>query len=163
MEIEFKKFSDYPRGTFYKLLKDAYSFESNYQKDCKDKWLEEDNFFYDNLYIADSCGFITTINNIPIGFICWDPRTIPEYIELGHNCIIEKFKGMGYGKKQLLETIRRTKNRNPKKIIVTTDELLVSAQKNYESVGFKFIGYRNNPLNNNYTGRLMDYELNFTE
>ena len=37
-------------------------------------WKEFDNFFFDNLQIADKYGFITTLNNEAIGMISWDPR-----------------------------------------------------------------------------------------
>lgn len=36
---------------------------------------------------------------------------------------------------------------NVKKIIVTTDEKLIPAQKNYESLGFKFVQKRENEYN----------------
>lgn len=43
----------------------------------------------------------------PIGHILWDPRNIPEYVEIGHNCIITKYKGNGFGKRQLQEAVDR--------------------------------------------------------
>ena len=71
------------------------------------------------------------------GHISWDPRNRPDYVEIGHNCILTKYKGNGYGKLQLQESIRRIKEYDDlKKIIVTTNEITFSAQKNYESVGF---------------------------
>ena len=45
----------------------------------------------------------------PIGFICWDPRNRPEYVEIGHNGIRTKYKGKGFGKAQLSEAVRRIK------------------------------------------------------
>lgn len=159
MNIEFRKFSEFHRGIIYELLKDGYSFEARYERDWRTNWEEADNFFYDNLQIADECGFVTTVKGIPIGFICWDPRHIPEYIEIGHNCIATKYKGNKFGKLQLQEAIKRMTDKNVKKLIVTTDELLVPAQKNYESVGFKFVQMRQNEWNQEYAGKLMDYEM----
>lgn len=159
INIIFRKFSEYKRGTILELLKDAYSFDSRYERDWITNWKEADDFFYDNLQIADECGFITTLNDTPIGFICWDPRNIPEYIEIGHNCIATKYKGNKFGKVQLQEAVKRMTNKTVKKIIVTTDEQLVPAQKNYESVGFKFVQKRKNEWNQVYAGELMDYEL----
>ena len=43
----------------------------------------------------------------PIGFVTWDPRNRPEYVEIGHNGIRENYKGRGYGRLQLEEAIRR--------------------------------------------------------
>jgi len=74
--------------------------------------------------VADECGFITTLNDTPIGFICWDPRHIPKYIEIGHNCILTKYKGNKFGKMQLQEAFKRMISKNVKKLVVTTDEQL---------------------------------------
>ena len=157
--IKFRKFSEFQRGIICELLKDGYSFESRYEMDCMTNWKEWDDFFYNNLQIADECGFITTLNDTPIGFICWDPRHIPEYIEIGHNCILTKYKGNRIGKMQLQEAVKRMISKNVKKLVVTTDEQLVAAQKNYESVGFKFVQERKNERNQEYAGKLIDYEV----
>ncbi len=47
--------------------------------------------------IADNYGLVTCVNDIPIGFVTWDPRHIPEYAEIGHNGIREQYKRRGYG------------------------------------------------------------------
>lgn len=159
MNIEFKKFSDFQRGIMLELLSDGYSFESRYKRDWAINWKEADDFFYDNLQIADKCGFITVVDDEPIGFICWDPRNMPMYVELGHNCIATKYKGNKYGKMQLQEAVNRIKNKAVNKIIVTTDEQLIPAQRNYESVGFKFVQKRENKYNADYAGQLIDYEM----
>lgn len=59
---------------------------------------------------------------------------------------------------QLQEAIKRMTNKNVKKLVVTTDEQLVPAQKNYESVVFKFVQKRKNEWNQDYAGKLVDYE-----
>ena len=84
---------------------------------------------------------------------------MPECIEIGHNCIATKYKGNKYGKMQLQEAVNRIINKNVKKIIVTTDEQLLPAQKNYESVGFKFVQKCENEWNPEYAGKLIDYEI----
>ncbi|MNI75238.1 Acetyltransferase (GNAT) family protein [compost metagenome] len=61
---------------------------------------------------------------------------MPEYAEIGHNCIASKHKGNGYGKMQLQEAVSRITRNEVSKIIVTTNDDLVPAQKMYESVGF---------------------------
>jgi len=159
MKAEFRKFSDFPRGTMFDLLRDAYSFEPHYEKDWLEEWKKADDFFYDNLHIADTCGFVTVLEGAPIGFICWDPRHLPDYAEIGHNGIATRHKGKGYGKLQLKEAVDRIIAKGAKKIIVTTDEYTVPAQRNYESVGFKRIGERENSFNPEYAGKLIDYEL----
>ena len=63
-------------------------------------WKEYDDFFYSNLdSIADKYGFITVVDGVTVGHISWDPRNQPDYVAIGHNCIITDFKGRGYGKK----------------------------------------------------------------
>ena len=136
MSIEFIKVSDFYRGIFCELLKDAYSFDCKYEQAYKSKWQENDDFFFNNLQIADKYCFITTLNGEAIGFVAWDPRNMPEYAEIGDNCIVSKYKGNGYGKLQLQEAINRITQNDVKKIIVTTNNDLIPAQRMYQSVGF---------------------------
>jgi ribosomal protein S18 acetylase RimI-like enzyme len=136
MSIEFKKVSGFKRGILLKLLKDAYSFDCRYEQNCNSDWQDFDNFFFDNLQIADKYGFVTTLNGEAIGFISWDPRNMPEYAEIGFNCIASKHKSNGYGKIQLQEAVNRIKQNDVRKIIVTTNNDLIPAQRMYESVGF---------------------------
>ena len=159
MSIEFKKTAEFPRGLIYDLLKDAYSFDSRNEQCWKENWRQADDFLFTNEKIAEKCSFVTALNGEPIGFIVWDPRNIPAFAEIGHNCIRTKYKGNGYGKMQLQEAIHRICQAQTKKIIVTTNSGLVSAQKNYESVGFKLIQSRVNPYNPETVGEHMDYEL----
>lgn len=157
--IEFKRISEFQKGTLYNQLEDAYSYDSNNKTYWNSMWKDYDEFFYSNLKnIADKYGFITVVNGIPVGHISWDPRNIPDYVKIGHNCIISEYKGKGYGKIQLQEAIRRIKKYDVKKIIVTTNEFLIPAQKNYESVGFVKLNERDNqdtPL----VGKYIDYEM----
>lgn len=157
MNIIYKKISSYPKGTLLSLLQDAYSFDKKIENRDLKKWKEFDAFFYDNLDIADKYGFYTTLDNKPIGFVSWDPRNRPKYVEIGHNCISTAYKGYGYGKSQMKEAVNRIKTYdNLEKIIVTTDEELVPAQKMYEAAGFVLKEKRT--TNINYNGN-MDYEL----
>jgi ribosomal protein S18 acetylase RimI-like enzyme len=136
MPAEFKKINEFSHGILVELLADAYSFNVNIEKAFKDKWIEDDRFFFDNLHIADKCCFITVLEDEAIGFIAWDPRNMPEYAIIGDNCIVSKHKGKGFGKLQLQEAIKRITQNEVKRIIVTTNATLISAQKNYESLGF---------------------------
>lgn len=139
MDIKFHKISDFEqRIKFSDLLVDAYSFNKNSVEANIERWRENDNFFYDyvGLETADTCCVITTLHNKIIGFICWDPRNLPEYAIIGDNCIITKYKGKGYGKLQLQEAISRIIKNGVRKIYVTTNEGLFPAPRMYESVGF---------------------------
>lgn len=156
--IEFKSILDFSKGTLYNQLEDAYSFNSECKKAWNNMWREYDEFFYSNTNIASKYGFITVVNNVPIGHISWDPRNIPDYVEIGHNCILSNYKKCGYGKIQLEEALRRIKEYDVKKIIVTTNEFLIPAVKNYESVGFKKISTREN-FDTPFSGKYIDYEM----
>lgn len=157
--IEFKKISEFPKGTLYQQLIDAYSFNDECQKNWDSMWQEYDEFFYSNLdLIADKYGFITVVDGVAVGHISWDPRNSPNYVIIGHNCILSSYKGKGYGKIQLQEAIRRIKEYRVEKIIVTTNEITIAAQKNYESVGFVKVSKRINnetPFAKDY----IDYEM----
>ena len=159
--IEFRKPSEFTRGTLYNQLVDAYSFNDECNKSWATSWKEYDDYFYDNLDIADKYCFITVLDGEPIGHISWDPRHKPDYVEIGHNCILTKYKGNGYGHIQLEEAIRRIKEYDDlKKIIVTTNELFIPAQRNYESVGFKKVRERENK-ETPFSGKYIDYEIVF--
>ena len=138
--IEYKKLSCFERGLLISLLKDGYSYNKKIELRDIENWKEADKFFFDNLEnIGDKYCFVTTLNDEPIGFVCWDPRNIPEYVEIGHNCIKTIYKGNGYGTLQMKEAIKRIlEYKNLKKIIVRTDEESIFARKMYESCGFKF-------------------------
>lgn len=157
MSIKFKKVSDFNRGILFELLTDAYSFDCRCKQCWMPDWQDFDDFFFDNLHIADKYGFITTLNDEAIGFVSWDPRNMPEYAEIGHNCIAPKHKGKGYGKIQLQEAFNRIIQNDVKKIIVTTNAELIPAQRMYESVGFKVHQKRTNEGIADFSGEYIDY------
>ncbi|MGN7760815.1 GNAT family N-acetyltransferase [Paenibacillus sp. 22594] len=136
MSVIFKKVSDFSRGILFELLTDAYSFDRRYEQSCTSDWQDFDNFFFDHLEIADKYGLITTLNDEAIGFVSWDPRNMPEYAEIGHNCIASKHKGKGYGNIQLQEAVNRILQHDVRKIILFTNDDLIPAQRMYERVGF---------------------------
>ena len=45
---EFKKITDFPRGTIYDILCDAYSYDERNQSIWDSNWKESNDFFYDN-------------------------------------------------------------------------------------------------------------------
>jgi len=156
--IEFKRISEFPKGTLYMQLTDAYSFDPGCAQHWKEDWLQYDDFIYSDEEIAASCGLVTVLDGKAIGHITWDPRNLPEYVIIGHNCILSEYKGKGYGKQQLLEAIRRIRECGAKKVIVTTNGMFLPARKNYESAGFFKTGER---VNNEtpFAGKYLDYEL----
>ncbi|MNO77104.1 Acetyltransferase (GNAT) family protein [compost metagenome] len=157
MSVKFKKLSGFNRGTLFELLTDAYSFDRRYEQSSIFDWQDFDNFFFDHLQIADKYAFITTVNDEPIGFVTWDPRNMPDYAEIGHNCIASKHKGNGYGKIQLQEAVNRISHNDVKKIIVTTNDDLTPAQRMYESIGFTMLQKRKSETGANFIEEFIDY------
>lgn len=157
--LEFKKISEFQRGVLSELLRDGYSFDSRYQECFGESWDEFDDFFFDNLDIADKYGFITVLNGEAIGLVSWDPRKGPEYVAIGHNCIVTRYKRNGYGKRQLEEALNRIRTyEGLKKIKVETNNNLV-AKYNYESVGFKLIHRQKNEDASAFSGDYLTYEI----
>ena len=138
MDITFHKLSDFPRGTFYRLLSEAYSFDRTYEERCGERWHSDEAFFFENLErIGNQYCIITALGSEPIGLIAWDPRHLPEYAIIGDNCILPAHKGKGYGKRQLQAAVDRIVARGAKRIYVSTDNALIPAQRMYERVGFR--------------------------
>lgn len=156
--ITFERITAFPQGTLYRQLLDAYSFDARCRIHWEENWREHDRFFYTHPELADRYGFVTLLHGKPIGHITWDPRSRPESVSIGHNCILTACKGNGYGKLQLREALRRIHTLGAAKIIVTTNALTLPAQKNYESVGFIKTGERPNP-DTPFAGNYIDYEL----
>ncbi len=82
---------------------------------------------------------MTVLEEKPVGFVSWNPTNLPDSAEVGHNCILTKHKGKGYGKRQMREAVRRIIAQGAKKIAVWTNEVCVPAQRTYESAGFQFV------------------------
>ena len=116
-------------------------------------------FFYDNPEIADQYSLLTCLDGQPIGFVTWDPRNRPEYVEIGHNGIREQYKGRGYGRLQLEEALRRIREyEGLKRIIVCTNSNLI-APKNYESAGFVLYDRKPNLTESAFAGDYLYYEI----
>lgn len=159
MMVTFKKFTDFPRGTLYDILQDAYSYDSRNKEIWDKNWHESDGFFYDNPVIAACCGLVTCLEDMPIGFVTWDPRHRPEYVEIGHNGIRERYKRKGYGHMQLAEAIRRIKEYEGLQRIIVWTNANLAAPKNYESVGFRLYDRKPNDSESAYTGDYLYYEI----
>jgi hypothetical protein len=136
--METIQFDKSDKGALFSMLMEAYSTNKQMVECCKGQWMEFDSFVYANLQIMNNNGFISVEAGNPIGFMSWDSRNLPESIEVGHNCIITKHKGLGKGKDQLNLGLSLMKERKPQRIIVKTGHtpFFIPARKMYESVGF---------------------------
>ncbi len=156
--IEFARVTDFSRGTLLALLRDGYAFEPRYEARWLEQWRAFDAFFFDNPSIADRYGFVTALAGEPIGFVSWDPRHRPDYEEIGHNCVVSRQKGNGYGRAQMREAVARIARDGVARIVVTTDEALLPARRMYEGAGFRLVGRRRNADTGSFTGEYLDYE-----
>lgn len=157
--IEFRKITDFPRGTLYDILVDAYSFDERNRQIWAADWKQTDRFFYDNPDIAGKYGLVTCLDGDPIGFVTWDPQNMPEVVEIGHNGIRQKHKGHGYGRLQLEEALRKIRQyKGLKRIIVTTNSHFI-APKYYESAGFVLVDRKPNNTETAHAGDFLHYEL----
>lgn len=157
--IEFKKISDFPRGTLYDILRDAYSYDARNAWLWDANWRETDDFFCDHPEIADQYGLVTCLDEEPIGFVTWDPRHRPDYVEIGHNGIRERYKRRGYGHMQLMEALRRIRAYEGLKRIIVGTNANLAAPRNYESAGFALYDRRPNDTESAYTGDYLYYEI----
>ena len=137
MKWSFQKITLFPRGTLVALLRKACSFDPRWEEAYGGSWREFDTFFFDHPEIADRCGFFSVLDGVPIGFVSWDPRRLPESVEIGHNCIAPRHQGRGFGTAQLLEAVARIRRTGAERICVTTSEELFPAQRMYAKAGFR--------------------------
>jgi len=134
-------FDQCERGTLVRLLLNSYGKEEQLVARYQNDWHEFDSFVFTNLFIMNRCGFVTVEQNEPIGFISWDPRLLPDSVEMGHNCIIPGYQNVGKGKEQLLHGLQQIELLNPAKVVVKTghSSFFLPARKMYESVGFSVV------------------------
>jgi Acetyltransferase (GNAT) family len=157
--METRRFSEYGGGTLHKLLIDAYSEAPELIGRYSEDWKAFDSFVYDNLSFMDECGFITIEDNNAVGFMSWDPRNLPDSVEIGHNCIAKAYQGFGKGREQLLLGIDKIKSRKPKRIIAKTGHIdfFIPAQRMYLSAGFKH--KKSIKRNDDLVAEAIEYEL----
>ena len=157
--VEFRTLADFPRGTMFDLLCDAYAYDPRNRMIWEENWKESDAFFYDNPAIAQKYSIVTCADGQPIGFVTWDPRHCPDHVEIGHNGVRGAYKRRGYGKMQLMEALRRIKeDEGLQRIIVGTNSNLI-AVRNYESAGFMLYDRKPNDTETAFTGDYLFYEI----
>ena len=100
--IKFKQISEVQSGLIYQILN--ISYQGLFQDPKIDRakylldWQKFDQEVFDNPNTIGKCVFATTLDDKVIGFASFNPRNRPESGMLGHNCILPKFRGRGFGK-----------------------------------------------------------------
>ena len=136
--MRISEFKNHTEGTLFEMMLDAYSANEDLIRRYQHVWRQFDALIFDNLDVMNRNGFISLLSSEPVGFISWDPRPMPFSVEIGHNCIISRYKGLGYGKEQLVNALLQIKALAPHEIVVKTGDIsfFLLARKMYESVGF---------------------------
>ncbi|MGD0038353.1 MAG: GNAT family N-acetyltransferase [Bacteroidota bacterium] len=131
------------KGIIATLMIESYeellSTGQQFWQDQKNSWLRFDLDVFENLTTIGQCVFLTRSDNNIIGFSSFDPRRGPLLGVIGHNCILPRFRGQGFGKHQIQETLLRLQMRSIRKVIVSTSEhpFFIPAQRMYLACGFQ--------------------------
>mgnify|MGYP000350854594 FL=1 len=151
MDVQFTSPKEYPPGTVFSLLKQAWTplWNPGLKKNIRRFDLE----VTECEETVGACTFVTCLDSTPVGMGSYDPRQMPERGEIGWNCVIPGYQGKGIGKAQIQEILRIFRSRGIRKACVTTtdEDFFVSAQRTYESCGFTVV---RRTENNN-----LEYEL----
>jgi GNAT superfamily N-acetyltransferase len=140
--LTFMPIAQHQAGIIVSLLLESYaellSTERHYWKNERENWLQFDLEVFHNPDTVGQCVFLTSLKDEMIGFGSFDPRQCPEFGIIGHNCILPRFRGHGYGKLQILEILSRFRLAGIKRAIVSTSEhpFFLPAQRMYLSCGF---------------------------
>ncbi|MEW5802056.1 MAG: GNAT family N-acetyltransferase [bacterium] len=136
-----KPLTAHKSGIIFNLLKESYSglakIKPGYISEWEKDWIEYDNEIFQHPDTVGACGFISYLDTEIVGFASYDPRKYPTGI-IGHNCILPQFRGNGYGKQQINEILRRFREMNFEKVMVSTNEheFFYPAQRMYLACGF---------------------------
>ena len=122
-------------------------------------WEQSDRAVFDHPDSVGACTFLSWAGVDLVGLFSFDPRPLPEYGVIGHNCILPDFRGRGLGKQQIAEALRLLRDRGAVAARVTTHEhpFFVPAQRMYEACGFREVSRA--PWNRDLTQSLIHYEL----
>jgi GNAT superfamily N-acetyltransferase len=112
-----------------------------YWKQESEKWAAFDRQAFAHPDSIGKCVFVSCLDAEAIGLASYDPRQEPQYGLIGQNCILPEYRGRGFGKLQILEILRRFRERNTRAARVTTSEhpFFLPARNMYQNLGFKEI------------------------
>jgi GNAT superfamily N-acetyltransferase len=105
-------------------------------------WSRFDTEVHEAPATVGKCGFVTLIEDQPVGFGSWDPRDGPRLGRVGHNCVRPQHQKKGHGRRQILEILERLREQGFAKVEARTDEhpFFEAARRTYESCGFRAVG-----------------------
>lgn len=124
------------------MLQKSYASCPEIEKIEKESWREFDVSIFSHLDTIGKCGFVSGLEDKLIGFTSWDPRNHPDFVIIGHNCILPDYRRRGFGRLQILEMLKRFKSMKFRKVKASTGSgsFFVPAQKMYLSCSFHEVG-----------------------
>ncbi|UCE40650.1 MAG: GNAT family N-acetyltransferase [Candidatus Aminicenantes bacterium] len=129
-------------GTIAAILKACYTDLVASDPECWSNeiegWERFDTDVYEDSDGIGDCTFLSWLEDKLIGFASYDPRQWPALGIVGHNAILPKFQGRGFGKQQIAEILRRFQKMGFKKAKVSTLDhpFFNPAQAMYLACGF---------------------------
>jgi ribosomal protein S18 acetylase RimI-like enzyme len=137
--LKFTPFKQHQPGLLYDMLTECYSTLPELVKQEKKSWSDYDASVFTNPETIGKCGFVSCLQGTPIGFASWDPRNHPEYVIIGHNCVLHQYQRRGFGRLQVIEMLKRFETMKFAQVQVSTgdDPFFLPAQKMYLSCGFQ--------------------------
>ena len=138
----FSGISGHPPGSLSDLLERSYADllhrDRRFRASELGKWEAFDRKVFKNPDSLGRCVFVTMLGSEIIGFGSYDPSQGPAYGHIGHNCILPRYRRLGYGNLQIREILRRLRSGGFQKAVVTTGEhpFFLPARRMYVACGF---------------------------
>lgn len=160
-KLDFRGMTAFERGTVLSLLSETYA--DIWSDKLKGFFAKSDAEVFDNPDTVGRCTFVTCIDNEVAGFASYDPRKGPEIGVIGHNCILPKFQGNGFGKLQINRILDWFKSNGFRKAEVCTGDstFFEPARRMYESCGMRKIKHCKEMTA--FGWKMVHYEIELTE
>ncbi len=145
MVLRFRSLDDQEPGTLYRLLCRSYAdlikSDPIHWEPEESNWHRFDRDAFENPGTIGSCVFLSWHVGALVGFASFDPRQAPEIGVIGHNCILPRFRGRGFGRQQVNEILDRFMDLGVRTAMVTTGDspFFLPARRMYQSCGFQEI------------------------
>lgn len=157
----FNEVKKYEPGTIFRLLSECHVEILDQQ--LQDKLRQFDCEVFENPETVGKCTFVTTLGTDIVGMASYDPRQAPELGKIGYNCILPGHQKKGYGKRQVLEMLRRLRKFGVRRVAVFTSEhpFFEPARKMYLSCGFSELDRQQKEPQDIY--KIIHYEMELSE